>query len=509
LAFWLSWLQKFNSGIWQGPPTTTLEADGLWHWSRTGLVCPPDLSNIRFRLFEAAHRGHGSFKATIHELTRKVFWPGMTQQVAGWISKCNPCKVSFKDVQELLIKPEPGVAMAGTEPNDVVAADWFKFYNHYVLIFVDTKTFFMDWIGPYYYEGAGQPTAADSAYGLSCWSARHGPMKLLVTDNGPHFDAKDFRAKAESLGITHRMTTSPYNPQANGYAERAGRSAKEKARAMLIDRGLTESDVDDIYGDIFLALNSQKFKENSDIPPLEAWNLRPVATTLDRSFEDDRSVLYTERLEPMDEKLLHKWRVMNSLDRDRFNTRRQMLKARKRQHIEQLQQKPASEMVIRPRCFVLVKDPGKAFGTGISPLYRGPWLVASDFGNGDYLLQSLVDVKRTKRVHSRELKWFANPMNGPTKEMRELAALTNTFLYEPERIENLEVRNGEYWLLVSWRHYDETTWEPLQQLWFDQKAFVEQYVERLGGALAKHKGPIRKAITTWTGEAEEEGGSVV
>jgi hypothetical protein len=71
-----------------------------------------------------------------------------------------------------LFNKQEGVAMAGTEPNDVVAADWFKFYNEYVLIFVDTKTFFMDWVGPFTYSGNGQPTAADSAYGLSCWSTR-------------------------------------------------------------------------------------------------------------------------------------------------------------------------------------------------------------------------------------------------------------------------------------------------------------------------------------------------
>lgn len=61
------------------------------------------------------------------------------------------------------------------------------------------------------------------------------PFKRIRTDRGGEFLNDRFRTKIiERMGIVHE-TTVPYAHQQNGVAERANRTIKEAARAILID----------------------------------------------------------------------------------------------------------------------------------------------------------------------------------------------------------------------------------------------------------------------------------
>ena len=363
----------------------------------------------------------------------------------------------------------------------------------------------MDFVGPYRYESNGQPTADDSAKGLAIWSSHHGPMKALVTDRGPHFMGANFAQEAVSLGIIHHPTTTSHHPQANGYAELAGRRIKERSRSMLIENNLKESEVERLYGDIFLSLNSTKTALNSNIAPLEAMTLRPVNTNLELTLNPESDVLFMERLDSTEENLLHRFKVMSAAERDRYGTRRQIIKARKQAHLDEIKSTSPSDQVIKARCFVLVKDPDgkKPSGVGISPMYRGPFIVSSDYGNGDYLLQNIIDVKKTKLANVKDLKWFAPPMNGPTKDMRELAALTNTFLYNVQQFDDIKETKDGFFFLVGWEGYDDSTWEPLHNLWIDVPGKVSAYIANLPTRFKKLKPRLMQILKNWGVEQEE------
>ena len=53
-----------------------------------------------------------------------------------------------------------------------------------------------------------------------------GARPRIISDNGPQFIAKDFKAFIRLCGMTH-VRTSPYYPQSNGKIERWHRSLKE------------------------------------------------------------------------------------------------------------------------------------------------------------------------------------------------------------------------------------------------------------------------------------------
>jgi transposase InsO family protein len=49
--------------------------------------------------------------------------------------------------------------------------------------------------------------------------------EVLVPDNGPHFGSADFRAFARHLAVFH-VTSSPFDPESNGLAERSVQTVK-------------------------------------------------------------------------------------------------------------------------------------------------------------------------------------------------------------------------------------------------------------------------------------------
>jgi transposase InsO family protein len=82
--------------------------------------------------------------------------------------------------------------------------------------------YIVDW------EIAGQMTETDIEILLQRAREKHPDAKpRIISDNGPQFIAKDFKAFIRMSGMTH-VRTSPYYPQSNGKIERWHKSIKQE-----------------------------------------------------------------------------------------------------------------------------------------------------------------------------------------------------------------------------------------------------------------------------------------
>ncbi|XP_026568106.1 uncharacterized protein K02A2.6-like [Pseudonaja textilis] len=146
-----------------------------------------------------------------------VWWPGMDDQIAKWVSSCQPC-------QESRAAP-PAAAPTKWESAN---APWSRLHidlagpvhGKTFLVVVDS---YSKWI-----DVALLPTTTTQAVvkALTRLFVTHGLPDTLVSDNGPQFTSCEFSMYVANLGIRH-VLTAPFHPASNGMAERAVRSAKE------------------------------------------------------------------------------------------------------------------------------------------------------------------------------------------------------------------------------------------------------------------------------------------
>ena len=102
-------------------------------------------------------------------------------------------------------------------PWERVASDLFKLDNtHYVLV-VDYFSRYVE------VQRLTSISASRVIAALKSIFSRHGVPSVLVSDNGPQYEMKEF---AEDYCFKH-ITSSPYHPQSNGLPKRIVKTVKE------------------------------------------------------------------------------------------------------------------------------------------------------------------------------------------------------------------------------------------------------------------------------------------
>ena len=189
-------------------------ADGLLlHGSR--LVIP---QSLRHQVLEQLHTGHLGITKCRDRAKQSVWWPGLSTQLADFVSKCQIC------VRDKGTSTEPLISTDVPElPWQRVAADFMKFNGSQYLVLVDYYSRFVE------LARMSSTTATSVILQFKSIFARHGFPDALVTDNGPPFNSSDFAAWLDSHGV-HHYTSSPGHPQGNGLAERTVQSLKSFLR---------------------------------------------------------------------------------------------------------------------------------------------------------------------------------------------------------------------------------------------------------------------------------------
>ena len=173
--------------------------------------------------------GHFGAQAVVDRLRDEdIQWPNMINDAKNYLRGCITC-MRFNRKRKIF---RPLDVDDVTMPLDRIAIDLAQFatskrgYN-YVLLVVDKATRFCFLI-PMMDKMA--TTVAQALFVLFC---QIGFPKVIQMDNGREFVNQVIDSLRKHAGIDRRLTT-PYNPQANGLAERFVKTMTEAVRKLLM-----------------------------------------------------------------------------------------------------------------------------------------------------------------------------------------------------------------------------------------------------------------------------------
>ncbi|PFX31634.1 Retrovirus-related Pol polyprotein from transposon 17.6 [Stylophora pistillata] len=170
---------------------------------------------MRKELMSVAHSTHIGTEGCLRRVRECLFWPRIASDVKDYVSKCDVC-LAYRTSQtkEPLLQHE-----VIYRPRAKVAADLCESNGRTLLVVSDYFSNFIEVSRLY------AITTLAVVRELKAIFARFGIPEIILTDNGPQFSSKEFKAFAESWYFNH-ITTSPRYPRSNGKAENAVKTVK-------------------------------------------------------------------------------------------------------------------------------------------------------------------------------------------------------------------------------------------------------------------------------------------
>lgn len=172
-------------------------------------------SGLRGEMLRRVHEGHLGADRCKRRARDVMYWPGMSRAVEQLVRRCRLCALHAARPQREPMIPHP----LPTLPWVKLGSDIFEYKKDKYLVLVDYYSNFIE------VSLLNSITSKCVINAIKEQFARHGIAKELVTDNGPAYASKEFRAFASEWGFNH-VTTSPHYPQSNGRSERSVRTIK-------------------------------------------------------------------------------------------------------------------------------------------------------------------------------------------------------------------------------------------------------------------------------------------
>ncbi|XP_037555523.1 uncharacterized protein K02A2.6-like [Dermacentor silvarum] len=133
-----------------------------------------------------------------------VWWPGINNQIDTMVSNCPTCaETRVQRSEHMLPSTTP------TRPWEEVGIDLFHLNGQDYVLLVDYRSRFPEVIS---LRSTSAPAVINV---IKSVFAHHGIPRLVRSDNGPQFAAREISAFADSCGFRH-VTSSPHFPQSKG-----------------------------------------------------------------------------------------------------------------------------------------------------------------------------------------------------------------------------------------------------------------------------------------------------
>lgn len=170
---------------------------------------------LRKEILLRIHDGHMGIHKSIQRARDVVWWPGFTNDIKGYVSRCTEC------LEQKPNRPEPLIPSTLPQlPWEVVATDLAQRNGKDYLIIIDYYSRYPEvFLLP-------NSTASSNIIGrMKSAFARHGIPREVRSDNGPQYVSTEFQKFAQEYGFIH-VKSSPRFPQSNGLVEGAVKIVK-------------------------------------------------------------------------------------------------------------------------------------------------------------------------------------------------------------------------------------------------------------------------------------------
>ena len=240
-------------------------------------------NSSRPQVLREIHEGHQGITKCMLRAKSSVYWPGMYKEVEKMVGICGACR-EFENAQPrcpMMITEVP------SQPWHTVGADLFQFKGRWFLMVTDVYS-----KAPFVRPVANTGAYASVKAMKNIFSENGIPMKV-ISDNGPHFSAGEFKRFAESWGF-EMVLSSPEYPQGHALIER---------HIQTLKKCMHKCDVSGYDFDLaLLVLRSTPL--GSDLPsPTELLQGRRFRTTLPTYIPDPpNSPVVVEKLRGRQEK---------------------------------------------------------------------------------------------------------------------------------------------------------------------------------------------------------------
>ena len=171
---------------------------------------------MRSEILSRIHSSHQGITSSIRKARDVVFWPGMTADIKEVVEKCSVCA----EYQTPNSKEPMQTHKVPERPWSRVSSDLVTIKGQSYLVTADHYSDFIE-----VDELVDSTVSAEVIKALKQHFSRHGIPDTLVTDNGPQYDCKEFRAFANEWEFEH-VTSSPHHPISNGKSESAVKVVK-------------------------------------------------------------------------------------------------------------------------------------------------------------------------------------------------------------------------------------------------------------------------------------------
>ena len=170
-------------------------------------------SGARRDVLQQLHEGHCGYNKTVQTARSLYFWPSKKYDIRVMIDKCEPCQ-NLRPSKPV----EPLVQTIAKFPTEQLSIDLFHARGKTYMVTADRYSGYL-WVEMLHSQNTKSVTDV-----LDKITRIFGIPLVCRTDGGPQF-RDPFKAYCATKGIIHE-TTSPYNPQSNGHAEAAVKTAK-------------------------------------------------------------------------------------------------------------------------------------------------------------------------------------------------------------------------------------------------------------------------------------------